>query len=209
MKQLIVTLLAVGLIGCSSLDNPCNDQGAGHCASVTTAYENSLKTTVNPTDLPRGQDVSTSNGSMQNYGSKVSLSDAYKLQNSYSQIPQSGDALRTSTKTMRVWILPYEDDVGLYHDQQYVYAVTQRGTWMFKSVSNNKSQNSYANTVAAGNVKPINYQPFVAKESDVIANNQNLISGLGNSSSSPFSTQGVANKNASAINSISSAPSGN
>lgn len=213
MKRIVILLAVIGLVGCSNLENPCNDQGAGHCASVTTGYENSLKDTVNPTDLPRGQEVAdngSSSGSMQNYGSNVSLADAYKLQNSYSQIPQAGDALRTPTKTMRVWILPYEDDVGLYHDQQYVYAVTQRGTWMFKSMSNKKSQTPYINTVAAGNVTPISYQPFVAKESDAITNNQNLISGLGGSSTtSPFSSQGVANKNTAALNSISPAPAGN
>lgn len=208
MKRIIILLSTLGLIGCAGLDNPCNDQGAGHCSSVTTAYENSLKTTVNPTDLPRGE-TSSSSGSMQKYGSNVDLAEAYKLQNSYSQIPQAGDALRTQTKTMRVWILPYEDDVGLYHDQQYVYAVTQRGSWMFKSVSNKKSQTPYVNTVAASNVKPISYQPFAAKESDVITNNQNIISGLGGGSNNPFSTQGVANKNTSAINSISPAPAGN
>lgn len=200
MKNVIIlSAIVTTLIGCSSLDNPCNDQGDGHCASVTTAYQNSLKDTVNPTDLPRGQSV---NGST-SYSSSSSDNDlvvAYNKQQSYSQIPQAGDALRSAPKSMRIWLLPYEDDVGLYHDQQYVYALVERGAWKYKSTSLKTNQSPYVNTYA-GKVTPSSYQPFAAKESDPISNNQSLISSV-NPTGSPFSAQSIANKNTAAINSI-------
>lgn len=204
MKKLVIlSSLIVGITGCSSLDSPCNDQGNGSCASVTTAYENSLQDMVNPTDLPRGQSNSgsTSTGSSRTSGSN-DLVYAYNQQQSYSQIPQAGDALRTTPKTMRVWILPYEDDVGLYHDQQYVYALVERGVWKYKSMSLKTNSSPYIKTYA-GSVSPSSYQPFVAKESDPVANNQSLISAVGGTGgASPFSAQSVANKNAATINSI-------
>lgn len=203
MKKLIViSSLVLGITGCSSLDNPCNDQGAGSCASVTTAYENSLKDTVNPADLPRGQSSSSSSTGSSKTSSSNDLVYAYNQQHSYSQIPQSGDALRTTPKTMRVWILPYEDDVGLYHDQQYVYALVEKGIWKYKSTSLKTNSSPYIKTYA-GDVSPSSYQPFVAKESDAIANNQSLISAVGGTSgTSPFSAEAVANKNAAVINSV-------
>lgn len=204
MKRFIPFILCIsfmGLIGCSGLDNPCNDQGAGHCASVTTAYDNSLKNTVNETDLPRGDDGKGGGGWFSSE-KKPSLSEAYKMQNTYSQIPKDGVALRTQTKTMRVWILPYEDDVGLYHDQQYVYAVIKNGGWMFKSVNNRitDSQDSYSHNVLVSGNPSIKYKPFVAKESDAIGSNQGLISAVGGNNQ--ISTQAIANKNATTINSI-------
>lgn len=203
-KVMILSGLIIGITGCSSLDNPCNDQGAGSCASVTTAYQNSLQDTVNPADLPRGQSTSSSTsstGSSRTSGSN-DLVYAYNQQQSYSQVPQAGDALRTTPKTMRVWILPYEDDVGLYHDQQYVYALVERGIWKYKSMSLKTNSSPYVKTYA-GNVSPSSYQPFVAKESDPVANNQSLISAVGGTGvASPFSAQSISNKNTAAINSV-------
>lgn len=211
MKRLLIVLSTILATGCSSLDNPCNDQGAGHCASVTTAYENSLQDTVTPSDLPRGQ---SSSGSSSNGSSSLSSSDdlvaAYNSQQSYSQVPQYGDAMRTAPKSMRVWILPYEDEVGLYHDQQYVYALVEKGVWKYKSVNLSKNTNKFVNTYASSNTSKSSYQPFAApKESDVtLSTNQSLISSVGtpNSSSSnsnPFSAEAISNKNTAAINSVS------
>lgn len=198
-KIIILSAMVTALTACSGLDNPCNDQGGGHCASVTTAYQNSLKDTVNPTDLPRGQS-STGSTSYSGSSDDSDLVVAYNKQQSYSQIPQAGDALRSAPKSMRIWLLPYEDDVGLYHDQQYVYALVEKGVWKYKSTSLKTSQNPYVNTYA-GKITSSNYQPFAAKESDPISSNQSLISSV-NPAGSPFSAQSIATKNTAAINSI-------
>lgn len=209
MKKLILLMTAV-LTGCSSLDNPCNDQGAGQCASVTTAYQNSLKNSVSPADLPRGQSVDSIN-SRSSSSSNDDLVLAYTKQQSYSQIPQAGSAMRTSPQSMRVWILPYEDDAGLYHDQQYVYALVHKGVWKYKSTSLKNTANPYINTYA-DSVSSSKYQPFTMKESDPISNNQALISPLANPASSstaqnpstsPFSADAIASKNSAILNSVS------
>ena len=210
-KLLLLNVSILGLAGCSGLDNPCNSQGAGHCASVTTAYQNSLKDTVQPTDLPRGQSIdgSSSGGTSRHddSSSNQNLVASYNLQHTFSLFPLAGDPLRSTPKTMRVWILPYEDDMHLYHDQQYVYAVIERGSWKYKSMSLSSDQNYYANTIPAGQVQNISYQPFgPAKESVPAVSNQNLISAIGSPSNgsnvTPFSSQAIAEKNTAAINSI-------
>lgn len=218
MKKVIALTITALITGCAGLDNPCNDQGPGKCASVTTAYQNSLKSTINPADLPRGQSVADYNNS-NSAAVDNDLVVAYTKQQSYSQIPKAGDALRSSPKSMRVWILPYEDNLGLYHDQQYVYALVEKGAWKYKSVSLKNNSNQYMNTFTDNSVSGKSYQPFAAKESDPIANNQSLISSVGTPGStnagaggSPFTAQAIANKNASIINSVSSGtplPSGN
>lgn len=209
MKQRLITVLcgSIALVGCGSLDNPCNDQGVGQCASVTTAYNNSLKDTPSPADFPRG----TSSKSSSSSSTDSDLVSAYNKQQSYSQLPTAGKALRTTPQSMRIWILPYEDELGIYHDQQYVYALVYRGEWKYKSTSLKSSTNQYVTTYA-DNVTSSKYQPFMAKESDPINSNQNLISTLGNPGSTnstgqannPFSMDSVANKNNAILNSISS-----
>lgn len=204
--NILFGVAVVAITGCSSLDNPCNDQGVGQCVSVTSAYDNSLKNTVNASDLPRGQSVASASSSSNNSSSKSDLVSAYNSQQAYFQIPQAGDALRSTPKTIRVWILPYEDDVGLYHDQQYIYALVQRGAWKYKSMSlkSNANSNAYTNTYAGNGVSG-NYSPFKSNESDATSSNPPLISSLGNSGS-PFSAQAVSNKNTAILNSVS-APS--
>lgn len=209
--NILLGVAVVAVSGCSSLDNPCNDQGVGQCASVTSAYDNSLKNTVNAADLPRGQSVTSANGSSSNNNAGNDLVKAYNSQQAYSQIPQAGDALRSTPKTIRVWILPYEDDVGLYHDQQYIYALVERGSWKYKSMSLKSTSNAYTNTYAGNATSSSNYSPFKAKESDSISANPALISSLGNAGGSPFSAQAVSNKNTAILNSVStsSTTSGN
>jgi len=211
-KQIIICSLLSLLAGCATLDNPCNPQGEGRCASVTDAYNASLKDTVMPTDLPNGQTVNDRNSSEEypyDPDSASNILKAYQQQGVYSQVPQAGVAVRNQQKTMRIWLLPYEDDVGLYHDQQYVYAVVQKATWRYKSTSLlGLNRNPYINTVPVGQVTNTNYQPFgPSKESDPIAKNQGLMSGNG---LPPFSTQAVSNRNASIIsNTPAPASSGN
>lgn len=209
MKNPILILSLLGLLtGCATLDNPCNPQGAGKCASVTDAYNASLKDTVMPTDLPNGQSVSGNSSDEYPYDpdSASSILSAYRQQGVYSQVPQSGVAVRNQQQTMRIWILPYEDDVGLYHDQQYVYAVVKKATWRYKSTSLLGANRQYVNTVPVGQPAATNYQPFGStKESDPIGKNQGLMSGSG---LPPFSTQAVSNRNSSIINNTP-VPNGN
>lgn len=210
MKNQILLLSLIGLLsGCATLDNPCNPQGVGKCASVTDAYNASLKDTVMPTDLPNGQTVSGSASDEYPYDpdSASNILRAYRQQGVYSQVPQSGVAVRNQQQTMRIWILPYEDDVGLYHDQQYVYAVVKKATWRYKSTSlMGLNKSPYVNTAPIGQPAATNYQPFgPTKESDPIAKNQVLMSGNG---LPPFSTQSVSNRNSSIINNTP-VPTGN
>ncbi len=41
-----------------------------------------------------------------------------------------GDPLRYGEGVMRVWIAPYEDTEGSYHQASQVYSVVQKGHWI-------------------------------------------------------------------------------
>lgn len=202
MKKLITPLICVSLISCSSLNSPCQDQGNGHCASVTTAYQNSLEDTSTPSDFPAGTNAngycvgSTCNSVNGGGTSKSSdLVALYNQQNMYSQQPVLGSAIRTQPKEMRVWILPYEDDVGLYHDQQYVYAVVKKGNWKYKSMSLSNPKKQFVNTAQVGD-NAIDYKPF-----SVNSSNENSNSGSSANMVLPFQPVGQPTNGQSGSNS--------
>ena len=43
--------------------------------------------------------------------------------------PSSGEPIRSQPKILRVWIAPWEDADGDFHDQSYVYLVADPGRW--------------------------------------------------------------------------------
>lgn len=42
----------------------------------------------------------------------------------------SGDPIYTQPKVMRVWLAPWEDQDGDFHDQSYIYMVADYGRWV-------------------------------------------------------------------------------
>lgn len=45
-------------------------------------------------------------------------------------IPNLGDPLRYGESVLRVWVAPYEDKAGNYHQPSVMYAVVHPGHWM-------------------------------------------------------------------------------
>lgn len=51
--------------------------------------------------------------------------------NSYPfSLVMSGEPLRYGETVLRVWIAPFEDTAGNYHDQSLVYTVVKKGHWL-------------------------------------------------------------------------------
>ena len=46
--------------------------------------------------------------------------------------PSSGEPIRSQPKVLRVWIAPWEDADGDFHDQSYVYVVADPGRWVIE-----------------------------------------------------------------------------
>ncbi len=45
------------------------------------------------------------------------------------QTIQPGDPLRSGARVLRVWLAPWVDKDGDYHDQSYIYLVLNHGRW--------------------------------------------------------------------------------
>lgn len=48
--------------------------------------------------------------------------------------PSSGTPLRTAERILRVWVAPFEDSDGDFHDQRYMYVTVNRGQWTVERV---------------------------------------------------------------------------
>jgi len=49
-----------------------------------------------------------------------------------SMVTSDGIPVRSDQKVLRVWVGPWEDESGVYHDQKYAYMVADEGRWVFK-----------------------------------------------------------------------------
>lgn len=47
-------------------------------------------------------------------------------------VPESGTPVRAQSRTLRVWIAPWEDREGDLHDQSYMYVVADHGRWQIE-----------------------------------------------------------------------------
>lgn len=135
----LVTLAAVlvsALSGCASIGSgldsdtkfKCQAPEGVPCMSATGAYVNSLSGNlpglVSPTSADAGTKPTTSPeaaiASMQDAGIKRRT------------IVNTGTALRSAPRVIRLWIAPWEDSDGDLHDQMYVYLTVDPGRWVIE-----------------------------------------------------------------------------
>jgi conjugal transfer pilus assembly protein TraV len=50
----------------------------------------------------------------------------------HGSVPESGSPVRAQSRTLRVWIAPWEDREGDLHDQSYIYVVADHGRWQIE-----------------------------------------------------------------------------
>lgn len=116
VKQALVGLaagLALLLGGCStSPQYACGAAPGGKCESVTDAYFAAIgkKTTGGKGDAPKATEATAR----------------------VTQYIPEGIAIRSQPQVLRVWMPPWEDNNGVFHDQGYSYFVADPGDWVLK-----------------------------------------------------------------------------
>ena len=138
----VVMAAAVLLAGCSaSPAYTCGSPQGGKCQSVTDAYLSALGKKLKGRS---GSDADTPNGN--------GLAETRARVTQY--VPE-GVAIRSSPQVMRVWVAPWEDNNGVFHDQSYNYFVADSGEWTLRA---NTEKSIYANGYKAL-ARPTEKQP--------------------------------------------------
>lgn len=116
-KVMLKIIFMVGsswlLTGCVGIGGnfDCNVSSGGKCAPM-----HQINTMA---DRGEFQDQSISNASLYIDNKRYRYSPA-----NFADIP-----MRSSDKVQQIWLGPYEDKQGNYHEPSYVYAVVKKGEW--------------------------------------------------------------------------------
>ena len=131
--HLISVLLGVLLLsGCSTSPNyACGTPQGGKCQSVSDSYLSALGKKL------KGNGATTN--------TTTSGKSAVEATARVTQYIPEGVAIRSLPQVMRVWIAPWEDNNGVFHDQSYSSFVADAGEWSLRA---NTEKSLYPNGYA-------------------------------------------------------------
>ena len=131
--QISVLLGVLLLSGCSTSPNyACGTPQGGKCQSVSDSYLSALGKKL------KGNATATKTT---NTTGKPAVEASARV----TQYIPEGVAIRSLPQVMRVWIAPWEDNNGVFHDQSYSYFVADAGEWSLRA---NTEKSLYPNGYA-------------------------------------------------------------
>lgn len=108
-RAAMISVMAVLLTGCATPKFSCTDDMKGPgCRSVSQVYANAHHEDAPQPSSPTGMPV----------------------------VIRPGDPLRSGERVLRVWMAPWVDKDGDYHDQAYIYLVLDHGHWYIDKARN-------------------------------------------------------------------------
>lgn len=123
MRRIALLFLVPGILGgCASnlsgVDGgrqfACKAPDGVTCSSLSGVYANAVAN-----NLPA-----------QRTDAKGDQRDEPRLGRVVGRAPSSGEPIRSQPKVLRMWIAPWEDADGDFHDQSYVYVLADPGRWV-------------------------------------------------------------------------------
>lgn len=143
-KPWLISPLLLTLAGCASVMSGLDGQGKFSCkapdgiscASLSGVYANAVQN-----NLP-GQKTHTEATKKELLASKIQT-----------QIPTTGEPIRSAQKIRRVWLAPWEDNDEVLHDQSYFYLVVDPGHWQLEH-SLRKASEEFRPILAPKNLTP-------------------------------------------------------
>lgn len=127
--RLLSVSLVMLLVGCASAGSStfsCPSPSTGMCSSVGT-----VDTMVKTGQLNNG--TSQSDAATQTASANTGSGASGSFGNFSTPFPDSvitpGAPLRIQEQIMPVWIAPYQDKEGNYHDAATLYTIVHPGTW--------------------------------------------------------------------------------
>ena len=160
-SKILVLIVFIAIAGCAGLDSSskfaCTAPEGVNCQSLSGVYANSINGT-----LPSQQVHKSESGDGSQSGSKDPQRDPryvwaggiesdpkmlrYGSENDamlsprMMATPTSGMPIRKPPQVLRVWVAPWEDEVGDLHDQSYFYTMVSNGKWAIEASRKNISE---------------------------------------------------------------------
>jgi conjugal transfer pilus assembly protein TraV len=119
-RNLSVLGMAILLSACAAENSQfnCNRRGTGECASLDQVNQQASQGVFN--QAPNASDSQTT----------ALDTPAMGGQSTQTIAQNPGEPIRYSETVQRIWLSPYEDTNGNYHEPSYVYTVIQPGHWI-------------------------------------------------------------------------------
>lgn len=149
VKILYIIASAILLSGCAGMNSDfgCNQvQGLSSCTSMWTvnhmANQGAFNNTTRVLTDPNGQVITTSTQqAAQTVSTNTSSAAVSSSSNSstapnggtmgyMAPTPQPGKPIRASESVQQIWIAPWVDTSGNFHDSDYIYHVINPGHWI-------------------------------------------------------------------------------
>jgi conjugal transfer pilus assembly protein TraV len=130
MNKHLILLLSLLLTGCSSMNSTfeCKTNPTGVCASLSEVNER----------VNRGE-IGRTSSQLKNSGKNTKSIDTPAIgltpyPNTPASVSYPFKPQRQGDTVMRIWVAPYEDNDGYYHEASEVFAVTTPGRWIKPTV---------------------------------------------------------------------------
>jgi hypothetical protein len=117
INKLIFLIFPIILTGCAGMKSSfdCNVASGGKCAPMTSINEMANRGMFQRTSLKSERAIDYNK-----YSSGANYANSDNL------------PLRINESVQQIWIAPYEDASGIYHDAASIYVVAQKGRWTGK-----------------------------------------------------------------------------
>ena len=140
IKLLCLLTSAALLSGCAGMNSDlgCNQvQGMSACTSMWTvnkmANQGAFNNTSHVVTDPNGKVITTSTTAGGTLSQQSSSSNPSPNGGTLGYMPPTsttGEPIRVSESTQQIWIAPWVDTAGNFHDSDYVYHVVTPGHWI-------------------------------------------------------------------------------
>lgn len=139
----LAALVAMACTSMSGLDSQssfsCKAPAGVSCQSISGVYANSLEDNLPFQRRGVTESAQTSSSEPQRTLATKGAVESPTLTGDGKISPRDMDALssgvpiRQAPLVLRVWVAPYEDEVGDLHDQSYFYTMVHSGKWMIEA----------------------------------------------------------------------------
>lgn len=138
-KKLCFAAIPLLLSGCAWMSGlsgesnfSCKAPDGVTCQTVSGVYHNSMQN-----NLPSQLSATRSTEARQ----PPDTAETDSISPRFMKTPASGLPIRKPPKVVRIWIAPWEDEAGDFHDQSFMYTMVNPGKWL---VETNKTSISNA-----------------------------------------------------------------
>lgn len=108
----VILIISVLLTGCAGMNSnfDCNAGPGGSCQPMDQINKEANSGAFNAAPIVTASQTNTALG--------------------YPFAAYKGQPIRIGESVQRIWIAPFEDQDGNYHEPSYVYTVVQKGHWL-------------------------------------------------------------------------------